>query len=71
VIGFELKSAARVRLELFDASGRLRRTLMHGELEPAGPHSIAWPATDLSPGLYYYRIQVNGLELSRAVVVLR
>jgi len=44
-VSFALPAADRVRLEIFDARGRLVRQLLDGNL-PAGAHTVTWDGLD-------------------------
>jgi flagellar hook assembly protein FlgD len=68
---------ARVTLRIFNAGGRLVRTLVQDEAEvlPA-VRLIPWDGKDekgqrVSSGIYYYRLTVSGRDISRRMVVLR
>lgn len=74
-IRFELQSASRVRLRVFDAAGRLVRTLENGHV-PAGAHQRMWDGTDdrdrpVARGIYFYELDVDGHSMARKVVQLR
>jgi cytochrome c peroxidase len=63
-IRFELPAAARVKLEVFDVTGRAVRRLQDGNLT-AGAHAIAWNGLDdrgseIPGGVYFYRLDANG-----------
>jgi len=68
---------ARVTLRIFDASGRLVRTLLDGEETIPAVRLPAWDGRDekghrVGSGIYYYRLTVAGKkDLSRRMVVLR
>jgi len=69
---------ARVTLRIFDASGRLVRTLLDGVAETTPAVRVpTWDGRDekgqrVGSGIYYYRLTVAGTkELSRRMVVLR
>lgn len=71
---FALDRAGAARLEVFDASGRRVRTLVHGTLEP-GVHSVRWDRTDddggaVRPGTYFVRLAGPLGRESRRVIVL-
>jgi hypothetical protein len=73
-IAFELPAAAHVTLSIYDASGRVVRTLAEGGL-PAGVHRFDWDSRDangreLSSGVYFCRLRVNDRELARKLVLL-
>ena len=65
-ITFQLAEPTNVSLDIYDASGRIVRSLVQGQLA-AGPQRVEWDATRSSgekvpSGVYYYRIQA-GSEL--------
>jgi hypothetical protein len=59
-IRFALPAAANVVVSLYDANGRLVRTLARGPMA-AGDHVVTWQAgRDLPSGVYLYRVAANG-----------
>ncbi len=71
----EASGFRRVRLEIFDLSGRLIRTLVDGE-QPAGSYELRWDGRDRSgapaaAGIYPYRLRVDDRAVSRKLVLLR
>jgi flagellar hook assembly protein FlgD len=82
LIPFDISTTApagmtRVSLRIFDAGGRLVRTLVSNE-EHAVPGTCLerWDGKDekgrrVSSGIYYYRLTAAGKDLSRRMVVLR
>ncbi|MBN2170986.1 MAG: hypothetical protein JW819_06690, partial [Candidatus Krumholzibacteriota bacterium] len=74
-IAFSLARGAECRLQVFDISGRLVRTLATGPFAP-GDHRIAWNGRDerghaVSSGVYFCRLQAGGQALSERVVLVR
>lgn len=66
---------ARVRLTVFDLSGRVVRTLLDEE-RPPGAQETDWDGKDASgrrvgSGIYLYRLQVAGTERTRKMILLR
>jgi hypothetical protein len=60
-VRFELATAGRARLAVYDLRGRLVKTLHDGAL-PAGPHAVRWDGTDAaghaaSSGAYLCRLE--------------
>ena len=55
VIQYRLPEATHVTLEVFDATGRLVRTLVDKE-QGAGIHDVVFEAADLPSGTYLYQI---------------
>ncbi len=68
---------ARVTLRIFDASGRLVRTLLESDAETVPAARLtSWDGRDekgrrVGSGIYYYRLTVSGKDVSRRMVVLR
>ncbi len=62
VIGFQLGQSNRVSLKIYDALGRVVRTLVEKRL-PAGNHSITWDGSNnngepSASGVYFYKLSV-------------
>ena len=67
--------AQRVRLRVYDLSGRLVRRLVDGD-EPAGRRIVTWDGRDAqgepaAAGVYLVRLEANEVQLSRRVQLLR
>ena len=66
-----------VSLRIYDASGRLVRTLLQDYVEPVPTScSVTWDGNDdrgrrVSSGIYYYRLEVGEAMESRRLVLLR
>lgn len=66
---------SRVRVEVFDAAGRLVRRLAAAEMG-AGTHELSWDGRDargrrVAPGAYLYRVDAGGAVATRRVVRAR
>jgi len=75
LVRFSLPAAGRTRVDLFDAQGRLVRTLVDGELG-AGRHAAIWDGMDrggrpVAAGVYFARLTGPGGEAGRKLVLLR
>ena len=73
-IRFELPVEAHVRLEIFDAQGRLIRRLADGQF-PAGFHAVDWDKRtageqSVGAGVYLYRIQSGSFNDRKKMVLL-
>jgi hypothetical protein len=69
-------ASAAAELRIFDARGRLVRTLLDGEQPSAHRSLLHWAATDdrgrpAAAGIYFYRLRAAGRELVRRLVLLR
>ncbi len=74
-LAYTLGTAAHVRLDVLDVSGRLVRTLLDSHI-PAGSHELTWDARagngrHLGSGVYFYRLSALGREQTRRVAVIR
>jgi hypothetical protein len=70
-----VRTAGKVNLRVFDASGRAVRTLAQGRL-PQGSHSFTWNGTDdlgrrVAAGIYFYRLEAPDGSLSTRATLLR
>jgi hypothetical protein len=74
-ISWILPGAMRVRLEIFDVSGRPVRLLVDEELEP-GQHSFVWNGSGengsaISSGIYFLRLSAGKESITRKMVLLK
>jgi hypothetical protein len=74
-VRFELATAGRVRVRIFDASGRKVRDLVQGEW-PAGRHLVRWDGkTDqgatAASGVYFLRFEAAGVADTKKMTLLK
>ena len=74
-IAFDLPEPAHVELRVFDASGRLLRTLLEGPVS-AGRHSIDWDGRDregapVGSGVYFYDLAGPHTRHARRMLVVQ
>jgi len=69
-ITFSLPKGANVKLIVFDVNGREVVQLLNGFLN-AGQHSVIFDASNLSSGVYFYRIQTGKFFRTRPMVLLK
>jgi FlgD Ig-like domain len=74
VVPFHLGAQGRVRIEIWDAGGRLVRRLLDEERGP-GEHQAVWDGSDdagraSSPGAYFMRMSVDGRSVGGATKAL-
>jgi sugar lactone lactonase YvrE len=75
VIRFDLPSASRVRLEVYDVVGQRVRVLVSGDL-PAGVHQVKWDGRSgsgmpVSSGVYLCRLQAGGISQMRRMLLVK
>jgi len=69
-ISFELNKPAEVRLTVFDALGRTVVTLVN-EQKSAGLHSIEFDASNLSSGIYFYRLDSGEFSQTKRLTLIK
>ena len=58
LISYQLPASMYVTLKIFDILGREIKTLVN-EQQNAGKHSVQFNASNLSSGVYFYRIEAG------------
>jgi predicted GH43/DUF377 family glycosyl hydrolase len=69
-IEFSLPVTEFVKLAIYDLSGREATTLVDQRLN-AGLHSVTFDGTDLSSGVYFYRLQAANKILTRKLMMVK
>jgi hypothetical protein len=74
-ISFALASSMQVSVAVYDASGRLVRSLVEG-VRDAGPNEVTWDGRDdagnrVATGVYLYRLTAGTFRESRKMVLLK
>ena len=74
-IPFDLATQGRVSLQIFDAQGRLVRTLCD-EVMPEGTHEALWDGRDnsgsrVATGVYFVRFTSGNYQLTKKLVMVR
>ncbi len=67
-VQFSIPTRERVRLRVFDVSGRLMMTPIDATLD-AGVHSAEIPTSRLAGGVYFYRLEAAGKKLTHRFAV--
>ncbi|HMS34654.1 MAG TPA: T9SS type A sorting domain-containing protein [Ignavibacteria bacterium] len=71
VISYELSANGFVNLKIYDITGREVASLIN-ENQTSGSHSVSFNAGDLSNGVYYYFVSVNGVKSrSKSMILLK
>ena len=69
-IAYGLPQAGKVQLTVYNLLGKEVTRIVDGEM-PAGYHEISLDATDLSSGIYFYRLQTGDFVQTRKMVLLK
>ena len=69
-ISFTLPQKSNVSLEIFNTLGQLVEVKNLGNL-PVGLHEVEFDASDLSSGVYFYRLQTDIASVSKKMLLLK
>ncbi len=69
-LGFALPEARRVRLDVYDISGRLVAAVLDRRLD-AGYHEVGFDASNLASGVYIYRIQAGDFNACGKMILMK
>jgi hypothetical protein len=70
VISYSLPSPRQVRLEIFDPLGREVAALVNGRQLP-GQKEILWDASDMTSGLYFYKLTAGEFSEVKKITLLK
>ncbi len=60
IIPYELKENSGVKINIYNAKGQLVQSLVN-EKQGKGSHSVMFEADKLNSGIYYYRLEIDGI----------
>jgi hypothetical protein len=69
-ISYSLPENGAIKIELFDTSGKIVKSINNLNSQ-AGYHSVQIDATELNPGMYYYRLTQKNNSTTKKMVVIR
>jgi len=69
-LGYTILRPARVSLRVLDLHGRVVETLADGAQSP-GRHALHWRPKGLSSGVYFCRLESNGIVRTQKLILLR
>ncbi len=67
---FTIGNAQFVSFKIYDVLGREVSTLIHEKLSP-GNHIVSWNASNLSSGVYFYRLQTGNFVETKKMVLMK
>ena len=68
-INFQLPTSGNVKLKIYDITGKEVATLIN-EFKQSGRYSVAFDASNLSSGVYYYRIESGNIfEIKKMILI--
>jgi len=69
-IDFSLPDDSKINLKIYDITGKEISTLIN-DFRQAGYYTVSFDASKLSSGIYFYRIEANGLRDIKKMVVVK
>ena len=70
VIGYQLPMSSSVKLEVYNLLGSKVATLVNGEQE-AGYKSVTWDASEVSSGIYFYKLTAGEFREVKRMTLLK
>jgi hypothetical protein len=67
-IGYTIPDAGTVTLRVYDVLGRMVSTVVN-EMKSPGSYSVGWDASNLSSGMYFYRLEAGKYTATKKLVV--
>jgi hypothetical protein len=69
-INFQISKSGMTELSVYDSKGNLVKNLMY-ERKNAGKYSVDFNGSSLSSGVYYYKLEVNGVSETRKMLFVK
>jgi hypothetical protein len=71
IISFELKEAAKVKLDVFVITGAKVATLVNNKEMAAGHHQVNWDAEKYASGTYFYKLSAGEKSVTKQMVLVK
>ena len=68
-IAFTLSRPSHATVRVYDANGRIIRTLFD-DVAPAGETTVTWNAAGLKGGIYFYQVEAGGFRSAKKVILV-
>jgi flagellar hook assembly protein FlgD len=70
VISYQLPATSGVKLEIYNISGQKVATLVDSEEQP-GYRSVTWDASNVSSGVYFYKLTAGEFSETKRMMILK
>lgn len=70
VINYQINTTSDVKIELYDMTGKMVKELLN-EKQNYGKYSTEVDATDLNPGIYFYKISTGAYSTTEKLIIAR
>ncbi|CAN5639943.1 hypothetical protein BH10BAC5_BH10BAC5_01520 [soil metagenome] len=68
-INYQLVNAGFVKINIYDITGKLQEILLNQQ-NSAGTFNVTWNASNFSTGIYFYTLEVNGVNVDTKKMML-
>jgi hypothetical protein len=69
-INFQINKSGLVKLSVFDSKGNTVKNLIN-ERKNAGEYSVDFSGNGLSSGVYFYKLEVNGINETKRMLLIK
>ena len=70
-ISFNLAQSSPVTISIYNIAGQLVSTIADNQSFDAGIHSVEWDAQSFSPGVYFCRLNADGISQTHRMLMVR
>lgn len=70
-IDFELPSDSKISMIIYDLSGREVSKIFNNEFKNAGYHTADFNASNLSSGIYFYRLTADNFSITKKMMLVK
>ncbi|MFO7447821.1 MAG: SdrD B-like domain-containing protein [Ignavibacteriaceae bacterium] len=70
IINFDVAKKENIALRVYNVIGEQIMELVNSELEP-GRHSVKFDASNLSSGIYFYKLQGNSVNITKKMILAK
>ncbi|MDA3884714.1 MAG: choice-of-anchor J domain-containing protein [Candidatus Delongbacteria bacterium] len=69
-IKFSLENNSNVKLDVYNSNGEVVSSLVNNMLEK-GSHSVSFNASEITGGIYFYQLEVDGKSMTKKMLLLK
>jgi hypothetical protein len=69
-IRFDIQKSGNAKISVYDAQGKLIQDIVN-QFIPTGGFEVSFDAKNLSSGMYYYRMEINGYSITKKMMLVK
>jgi 1,4-alpha-glucan branching enzyme len=69
-ISFSVPYSSQIRLDVYNTQGELIKTLVN-DYKPAGKYLVNFNASNLSSGVYFYKLTSNNIQITKKMILIK